>query len=120
MRIQLDDDSAARQLAALLRSAGHDVRSPADLGLAGAPDPVHLAGAIRGDRVLLTRNADDFKQLHDLVVASGGSHPGILLVHQDNDPTRDMSPRGVVAAIRKLEAAAVPIRGSVNVLNPWR
>jgi hypothetical protein len=31
MRIYLDDDSASRQLSLVLRKAGHDVSTPADL-----------------------------------------------------------------------------------------
>ena len=44
----------------VLRKAGHDVATPADLDISGAPDPVHLTRAIRVGRVLLTRNARDF------------------------------------------------------------
>jgi predicted nuclease of predicted toxin-antitoxin system len=76
MRICLDDDSASRQLSMVLRKAGHDVATPVDLGISGAPDPVHLTQAIRVGRVLLTRNSRDFTLLHDLVRASGGGHPG--------------------------------------------
>jgi hypothetical protein len=78
MRINLDDDSASRHLSAVLRKAGHEVSIPTDLGISGAPDAIHLTRAIRDRRVLLTRNARDFALLHDLVRASGGSHPGIL------------------------------------------
>ena len=88
MTIRLDDDSASRQLFMMRRKAGHDVSIPTDRGISGAPDPVHLTTAIRDGRVFLTRNARDFRLLHDLVRASGGSHPGILLVHVDNDPAR--------------------------------
>jgi predicted nuclease of predicted toxin-antitoxin system len=107
MKIYLDDDSASRQLTLLLRKAGHDVSIPADLGTSGAADPAHLTQAIRSDRVILTRNARDFTLLHELVLASGGGHPGILLVHFDNDPTRDLTPKGTVAAIAKLESSSV-------------
>ena len=41
----------------VLRKAGHDVATPADLDISGRPDPVHLTRAIRVGRVLLTRNA---------------------------------------------------------------
>jgi hypothetical protein len=120
MRIDLDDDSASRQLAMVLRKSGHDVSIPADFGTSGAPDPVHLTRAIRDGRVLLTRNAQDFTRLHDLVQASGGSHPGILLLHFDNDPTRDLSPKGVAAAIAKLEASLIRIPDELHALNHWR
>jgi len=118
--IYLDDDSASRRLSLVLRKAGHDVSIPGDLGTSGAPDPVHLTRAIRDGRVLLTRNARDFSLLHDLVHASGGSHPGILLLHFDNDPTRDLTPKGVATAIAKLEASGVPILKEIHVLNHWR
>jgi hypothetical protein len=120
MRIYLDDDSASRQLSQMLRKAGHDVSTPADLGTSGAPDPAHLTRAIRDGRVFLTRNARDFTLLHDLVRASGGGHPGILLLHFDNDPTRDLTPRGVATAIARLEASGVPIPNELHVLNHWR
>src|SRR6266850_1851515 len=42
--------------------------------------------------VVLTRDYEDFKLLHDLVLLARGHHPGILVVRRDNDPTRDMSP----------------------------
>jgi hypothetical protein len=120
MRISLDDDSASRQLTSLLRKAGHEVATPADLGIAGAPDPMHLIRAIREARCLLTRNARDFSLLHDLIRASGGGHPGILLVHFENDPTRDLTPKGVTTAVAKLEASGIPIANELHVLNHWR
>jgi hypothetical protein len=120
MTIYLDDDSASRLLSMVLRQAGHIVSIPADLGISGAPDPVHLTRAILDGRVLVTRNARDFTLLHDLVRASGGGHPGIFLLHFDNDPTRDLTPRGVATAIAKLEGSGVPISNELHVLNHWR
>jgi predicted nuclease of predicted toxin-antitoxin system len=120
MKLYLDDDSAAKLLAALLRSAGHDVQLPADVGLSKAHDPVHLVQAVQEDRALLTKNHDDFLQLHNLIVRAGGSHPGILVVRHDNDPSRDLKPAGIVRAIRKLEASGVPIRDGFHILNHWR
>jgi Domain of unknown function (DUF5615) len=120
MMIYLDDDSASRQLSIVLRNAGHDVSIPADLGISGAPDPLHLTRAIRNGRALLTRNARDFTLLHDLVISSGGGHPGILLVHFDNDPTRDLTPKGIATAIAKLESSGIQILSNMHVLNHWR
>jgi predicted nuclease of predicted toxin-antitoxin system len=120
MKIYLDDDSASRLLSTLLRHAGHDVSIPADLGASGAPDPAHLTQAIRGGRVILTRNARDFTLLHELVLFSGGAHPGILLLHFDNDPTRDLTPKGTVNAIAKLENSGVRLSSELHVLNHWR
>lgn len=117
MTIYLDDDSASRQLTSILLKAGHDVATPADLGIPGAPDPVHLIRAIRESRVLLTRNARDFGLPHDLIRASGGVHPGILPVHFENDPTRDLTPKGIATAIARLESSGIPIANELHVLN---
>ena len=64
MRLYLDDDSAWPLLAKLLRKAAHDVQMPGEVGLAGAPDAVHLTRAIADGRVCLTKNHDDFWILH--------------------------------------------------------
>jgi predicted nuclease of predicted toxin-antitoxin system len=120
MRLYLDDDSAHRLLVRLLRQAGHDVELPADVGMVGEEDPVHLTHAIGEDRVLLSKNHDDFRNLHNLILAAQGHHPGILIVRRDNDPSRDLKPPRIVRAIRNLEAAGVPIRDEFHVLNQWR
>ena len=120
MRLYLDDDSADPLLARLLRNAGHDVELPHDAGLSGEADPVHLTHAITDGRVFLTKNYRDFEYLHNLIVVAQGHHPGILVVRQDNDPKRDLTPGGIVRAIAKLEAAGVPIADSYHILNHWR
>ena len=120
MKLYLDDDTASPLLAKLLRRAGHDVELPGEAGLSSAADPVHLTHAIEVGRVCLTKNHDDYWILHNLIIRSQGSHPGICVVRQDNDPTRDLSPKGIVTAIRKLEASGVPIEGEFIILNHWR
>ncbi len=42
MRIYIDDDTASAALANLLRNAGHDVCVPADAGMGGRDDAMHL------------------------------------------------------------------------------
>ena len=120
MNLYLDDDTAAALLVKLLRKAGHDVRLPSDVGLAGQPDPAHLARAIRDGRVCMTKNYNDYWLLHALIVQAKGSHPGIVVIRQENNPTRDLTPKGIVAAIGKLESAGVPIASEYIVLNHWR
>jgi hypothetical protein len=120
MKLYLDDDSAEALLVSLLRQAGHDVHVPADVGLVGAYDPVHLRHSAHDDRVLLSRNHDDFKNLHELIREVQGKYPGLFIVRRDNDPTRDLKPAGIVRAIRKLIAANAPIRDEFNILNHWR
>jgi predicted nuclease of predicted toxin-antitoxin system len=120
MKLYLDDDTAEELLAKLLRKAGHDVHLPNEIGMMGQPDPVHLTRAIRDGRVCVTKNYDDYWLLHVLLMQGNGSHPGIVVIRQENDPTRDLSSKGIVAAIRKLEAAGVPIENEYIVLNHWR
>jgi predicted nuclease of predicted toxin-antitoxin system len=120
MRLYLDDDMASALLARLLRQAGHEVQIPGDTGMSGAVDPVHLAYAIRERRVLLSGNHDDYQALHDLIIEAQGHHPGIVVIRRDNDPRRDMTPRGIVNALRNLENAGVPLLDSFRILNHWR
>ncbi len=72
MKLYLDDDSAKAALAARLVSYGHQVTQPAHVGMSGVSDPRHLLYAVRGDLVLLTKNHDDFEDLHILVQGTGG------------------------------------------------
>ena len=120
MRLYLDDDSASALLARLLRKAGHDVRLPAEIGTAGENDAVHLTHAVLEDRICLSHNYDDFEDLHDLIVAARGHHPGVLVVRKDNNPKRDLDEKGIVRAVGKLLAAGVDLGNHFYVLNYWR
>jgi predicted nuclease of predicted toxin-antitoxin system len=120
MRLYLDDDSISVPLTLRLRRAGHDVERAVDAGMAGKRDPVHFAYAVQCGRVLLSHNHRDFEDLHDLVMITGGHHPGILIVRKDNNPKRDLTDGGIVRAISKLLAAGVPLTDQFYVLNHWR
>ncbi len=120
MKIYLDDDVAAALLARLLRQAGHDVQTPVEAGIAGQHDAAHLTHAIQSQRVLISGNHDDFEVLHHLVIASSGHHSGILIVRRDNDLRRDLSPRGIVVAVGKLERAVSDLTDCFYMLNHWR
>jgi hypothetical protein len=120
MKLYVDDDSAAAVLVRLLRDREHDVQTPAEVGMVGETDAVHLTHAIRQRRAQLTRNYQDFEDLHYLILESAGHHPGILTIRSDNDSTRDLSPRAICAAIAKLEESQIPVKDSLHVLNHWR
>jgi hypothetical protein len=90
------------------------------MGISGEDDAVHFTCAIRDQRILLSGNHDDFENLHDLVLVAGGHHPGILIVRRDNDPSRDLTPRGIVRALRNLEATGISLADSFYTLNHWR
>ena len=69
---------------------------------------------------MLTRDHEDFADLHDLIRAAGGRHPGILVVRFDNEPTHNLGERAIAAAMTKLEASGLAIADEIHVLNHWR
>jgi hypothetical protein len=83
-------------------------------------DPRVLTWAIAQDLPVLTRDSEDFTDLHDLIMAAGGHHPGMLFVRFDSDPRNNMTDRGIGNAITKLESSGVPILDHIHVLNHWR
>jgi predicted nuclease of predicted toxin-antitoxin system len=99
-----------------LEQAGHQVVTPARAGITGQSDNIHLQYAAAHDLLLLTKDPDDFMELH----SEHPIHAGILLIYQDNDPDRDMAAAEIVRAIANLNAAGIDLRGAIQVLNAWR
>jgi predicted nuclease of predicted toxin-antitoxin system len=120
MNIYLDDNLAEDKLRGLLTKGGHSVVRPADVGRSGLSDANHLEFAIRNNWVLLTRDREDFNDLHKLVLTSGGTHPGILVVRFQNDLTKDMKAKHIAAATTKLAKSGISTTDSLIVLNHWR
>jgi len=118
LALYLDDCAFSHRLRQLLQNVGHDVQVPADANppLTGVDDPDHFAHAKATRRIILTYNPRDFKTLHD----ADPNHPGILVVYQDNDPTKDMSYADVVRAIANLEGSVPALAGGFWVLNAYR
>src|SRR5437588_610232 len=98
MNLYLDDNMNSPLLAVLLRRAGHEVIPPSDAGTAGIADARHFIHALHHALVVLTRDHQDFEDLHWVVRASHGQHPGILAVRMENDSKRDMKDRDIVRA----------------------
>jgi hypothetical protein len=120
MNLYLDDDMAKKALVPRLRKEGHQVVVPADVALSGVWDPRHLLHAVQHRLVLVSKNHDDFKELHLLIQETNGLPPGILVIRADNDPRRDMKDADIARAIRKLEQSGVPIANEFHILNQWR
>jgi predicted nuclease of predicted toxin-antitoxin system len=118
--LYLDDCAYSKSLAAALATAGHTVTTPNQAGLSGEDDEIHFRYAVQHDLILLTRDPDDFIVLHE----GNPRHPGLLLIRQDNDITRDMSDADVVAAIASLEAAysqtGQTLANTWHELSRWR
>lgn len=73
----LDEDSQDKYLVSLLQAAGHDIATVNSVNLMNRPDSIILDFAKQEERVLLTRNCDDFQDLHSL----NPLHSGILAVY---------------------------------------
>ncbi|MGZ3472475.1 MAG: DUF5615 family PIN-like protein [Isosphaeraceae bacterium] len=120
MRSLVDENLSSPRPASPLRAQGHDPVLASDVGLLSVTDARVLIFAIAQALPVLTRDSEDFEDLHDLVMAAVGHHPGILIVRFDNDPRHNLTDRGIATAISKLESSGVPIRDRIHVLNQWR
>jgi predicted nuclease of predicted toxin-antitoxin system len=115
LRLLVDEDTQAKWLVNLLRSAGHDVVTVPEANLAAELDPRVLEYAQREDRILLTRNCEDFRALHH----AQAQHAGIVAIYQDRDPDKNMSYAAIVRALANLEASGLELTGQFVVLNAW-
>jgi len=120
MRFLIDENMNDRRLVSRLQAQGHDPILARDVGLLSTADARVLIWAIVQAVPVLTRDSTDFTDLHDLVMAAGGHHPGMLVVRFDNDPRHNLTDRGIASAIGKLESSGVLIPGCIHVLNQWR
>jgi predicted nuclease of predicted toxin-antitoxin system len=111
----LDEDSQAKRLVNLLKQASHDVITVNEAGLMSKPDSVVLDYARQEGRTLLTRNCDDFQNLHQL----NPVHSGILAVYQHPDPSKTMNYQQIVKAIANLETAEFSSDNQFISLNQW-
>lgn len=120
MKLYLDDDSIAAVLVALLRKAGHDVIVPSDVGMSGSRDPEHFLRSVQDDRIVFSHNYKDFEPLHHLIIGCSGSHCGVILVRRDNDPRKNLTNKGIVTAIARVENAYSDLSNELIILNDWR
>jgi hypothetical protein len=68
----------------------------------------------------LTRNARDFRQLHEAWQVQGRKHAGILAVYAERDLSKNMSDYDIVQAIKNFLASGIPIANQFVILNHWR
>ena len=77
LRLLIDnEDSQDKILVAKLKEAGHDVLTAKDAELLGHPDSEVLAYAVEDNRIVLTRNCNDFCAEVEALKAAGCSHHG--------------------------------------------
>ena len=120
LSLYLDDCADDDTLAALLRQAGHQVSTPRIAGTSGVSDREHLLFAAHRGYTLLTKDPDDFVDLHHQWRESNRNHSGILLIYEDKDVSKNMSRTRIVLAIDNLVASALPIANEIHNLNQWR
>lgn len=80
------DENFPLPIVEFLRLAGHDVLTVAEAGKAGLgiPDEDVLAFAVNEERVILTRNWDDFRRMHRF----HPNHCGIIICKEDLNTER--------------------------------
>jgi predicted nuclease of predicted toxin-antitoxin system len=71
------DEHIHNGLAAALRTRGHDVSTPMEVGLLEASDSLHIEFALNDGRVIVTHDRDFLMK-----DAEGIEHGGILYCHQ--------------------------------------
>jgi predicted nuclease of predicted toxin-antitoxin system len=115
LRLLVDEDTQAKRFVKLLREAGHDVLTVGEAGLEAHPDTRVLEHARGERRIVLTRNCDDFRALHE----AGSQHAGICAIYQDHDASKNMSRAAIVRALANLEASGLALAAQFVVLNAW-
>jgi predicted nuclease of predicted toxin-antitoxin system len=120
LSLYLDDCADDDILAALLRRAGYAVHTPRSAGTSGVRDEAHLDYAAREGYALLTKDPDDFLELHLHWRAIHRPHSGILLAYEEQDVKKNMNRAQLVLAIEHLVASGVPFANEIYTLNHWR
>lgn len=116
MRLLLDECAGDRYLRDALIADGHDVLRSVDVLGGRADDPAVFAFACDDNRVIVTFNNADFVHL----AAGAATHPGILLIYQDNKPS-DMAAVEIVRALSNvITVRPNGIAGELVVLNQYR
>ena len=92
LRLLIDEDTLAKVLVKMLTAAGHNVITVNEVGLMSKPDLVVLDYARSHNRIVLTHNCRDFEALH----LQNQDHPGILVIYENKDYSKDMSRQAIV------------------------
>lgn len=103
LELLIDEDTLSKVLVKMLFEAGHNVQTVNEVGLSGEPDPIVLDYARKNQRILVTRNCQDFEDLH----LENSEHPGIFAIYENQDHSKDMSRQEIVKAIANIEAASI-------------
>jgi hypothetical protein len=100
----------------MLIEAGHHATTPFEAGIAGVDDLLHFEYARQHQLTILTRDPDDFEELH----RQYERHYGIIAICEEADRRKNMSYADIVRAINNLASANVSLIDQFYVLNHWR
>lgn len=117
MKLLIDEDTKANILLARLRQAGHDIVSTQDLGKDAASDPEIFELAKSLGRVVLTKNVEDYFELH--VQHQDKGHSGVLAIYESHETAKDMSYKDIAQAIGNIEASGINLANDFQALNAW-
>lgn len=96
------DEQLSPQIAVLLRDAGYDVLAVPDRDdLVGSSDRAVLEVASSEGRAVVTNNIKDFRPLAAEWLATGRTHPGLILLPSARTRTRSAVP-ALAAAIEAI------------------
>ena len=114
IRIYLDDNIDTDDLIKVLKSTDFEVISPRNVGMSKKKDHQHLAYASLQKSILITRNCDDFRELH-----KKQKHYGILLIYRYNNQKKDMNEIQIAKAIKNLINTGVVLENNLFALNQY-
>ena len=116
LNLYLDDCAYSKRLQRMLLDAGYNVTTPFEANIVGADDIVHFEYACRHKLIIVTKDANDFEELHQ----RNQQHFGILAICEEADRNKNMNYADIVRAINNLVSANVPLLEQFYVLNHWR
>lgn len=116
IRLYMDEDGMARNLARALRQHGATVMTAYDEGLIKRSDADHLDYATAQGYTLFSFNAGDYLRLHAQDLAAGKSHAGIILSRQQTYSTGEITRRLLRVMTRK---SAADMINHVEFLSAW-
>jgi predicted nuclease of predicted toxin-antitoxin system len=99
----LVDENLSPRLAAVFNELGYDATSVRDRGRLGMSDAAVLAWAVEEDRVIVTANGDDFREL----IGQVDLHPGLwILPSAATNPASKLLRKAAAFACAQDEVAA--------------
>lgn len=108
------DEDVYGELAAILPTSGFDAVSAPEAGRLNESDPAHLESCHAHGRAIITFNVGDFAALHQVWLAAGKHHSGIIASYQR--PIGDLM-RRVLRLARTLTAEEIVDR--LEYLSDW-